>query len=110
MAVERLTEDRGDRTWKLFHVSWYVNLSLVILALLATVFYLSLVWSEAPNELWNVSMMSTTLVIATVLLAGAGISRYQARLEGQHLELKLTIGRLAAQVEELRKIVVSKEK
>lgn len=101
--MERLTEIRGDRTWKLFHVSWYVNLVLVILVLLFSLYYLGEAWAGNPNDAdRNTTMMATMLIIATVLLMGAGISRYSARLEGQHLELKLAIKEVERQVEELK--------
>ena len=96
--MERLTQERGDRTWKLYHIGWYVNL-VAFLAVLAMAFWfcysLSSGWSEEGIEqVSDVVIMMGLVVVATVLLMGAGISRYQARLEGQHLELKLKLNEI----------------
>ncbi|MBN2307841.1 MAG: hypothetical protein JXR94_02655 [Candidatus Hydrogenedentes bacterium] len=96
--MERLTEERGDRTWRLFHIGWYVNL-LAFLGVLAWAFWLVLQIGmaraeEQPVQVSDMIMMMGLFIIAAVLLMGAGISRYQARLEGQHLELKLAINAL----------------
>lgn len=102
--MERLTENRGARTWKLFHIGWYINLALVIVVLLAAAYYLIAAQGEEPtNALNHTIMMGAMLIIATVLLMGAGISRYEARLEGQHLELKLTLKKLSDDLEKLEK-------
>lgn len=101
--MERLTEARGDRTWKLFRLSWYMNVILVGIVLLMALNYFSLAGAGKPAYAErHITMMGAMLVIACVFLIGAGISRYQARLEGQHLELKLAINKLTAEVEALR--------
>ena len=102
--MERLTEHRGARTWKLFHISWYINLALVILVLLASAYFLVAAEGGDPDSsLNNTIMMGSMLIVATVLLMGAGISRYEARLEGQHLELKLELKKISAEIEKLKK-------
>ena len=102
--MERLTEHRGARTWRLFHIGWYINLALVIFVLLASAYYLiAAEASEGAASLNNTVMMGTMLVVATILLMGAGVSRYEARLEGQHLELKLALKEVMAEIEELKK-------
>ena len=92
--------------WKLYHLSWYVNIFIVVLLLaLALHFYVELVWGAgSPAEaMHNATMMTMMLVVASLLLLGAGLSRYQARLEGQHLELKLAIKEIGDRIESLKK-------
>jgi len=103
--MERLTENRGGRAWKLFHISWYINLILVLVVLLFAAKYMfdAQLGEEGSEATRNVVMMSAMVIVASLLLMGAGVSRYQARLEGQHLELKLAIKHIEAQVEELKK-------
>ena len=105
--MERLTEERGERTWKLFHVSWYVNIVLVIIALLisAGVFASAIQDRYAGIEtdfVASISLAVSFLIIACVLLVASGVSRYQARTEGQHLELKMTIQALSKDIAEIR--------
>ena len=102
--MERLTEHRGARTWRLFHIGWYINLALVIFVLLVSAYYLvAAEGSEGTVSLNNTVMMGAMLVVATILLLGAGLSRYEARLEGQHLELKLALKKVMTEIEELKK-------
>jgi len=104
--MERLTVSRGERTWKLYHLSWYINILIVVLLLaLALHFYVEMVWGVgSPVEgMHNASMMTLMLMVASLLLLGAGISRYQARLEGQHLELKLAIKEISGRIDSLKK-------
>jgi len=104
--MERLTVSRGERTWKLYHLSWYLNILIVVLLLaLALHFYIELVWGVGtPAEgMHNATMMALMIVVASLLLLGAGLSRYQARLEGQHLELKLAIKELNDHIDSLKK-------
>lgn len=103
--MERLTERRGGRTWRLFRVGWYFNLVLVVGFLLLAAHFLidAQVGAGGSEETRNIILMVTMLIVASVLLMGAGVSRYEARLEGQHLELKLAIKRLEAEVEEFKK-------
>ncbi|MCP4639983.1 MAG: hypothetical protein GY851_06110 [bacterium] len=104
--MERLTEERGNRTWKLYHIGWYINLLAFLGAVACGFWFLWQVVSggsgEETAQLTDITVMSGLFVIAAVLLLGAGISRYQARLEGQHLELKLAINKLAAAVEKTK--------
>ena len=104
--MERLTVSRGERTWKLYHLSWYLNISIVVFLLaLALHFYIELVLGVgSPAEgMFNATMMTIMLLAASVLLLGAGLSRYQARLEGQHLELKLAIKEISDRIDSLKK-------
>ena len=101
--MQRLTEERGGRTWRLFHIGWYVNIVLVILVLLIALWYLGDAWAGEPADAdRDTTMMAAMLVIASVLLMGAGVSRYEARLEGQHLEIKLAINKLIAELDQVR--------
>ena len=103
--MERLTVSRGERTWKLYHLSWYLNILLVVLLLaLALHFYVEMVWGvgNPAQGIHNATMMAVMLVVACLLLLGAGLSRYQARLEGQHLELKLAIKEITDRLDALK--------
>ena len=105
--MERLTEERGERTWKLFHIGWYINI-LAFLGVLAWAFWILRGMMaghtvEDTTKLMDMVLMMGLVVIAAVLLMGAGISRYQARLEGQHLELKLAVKRLDETVGSLKR-------
>ena len=105
--MDRLTEERGERTWTLFHVGWYINFGCVVVALLGAIYFLGQIWggasAEAGTQEVDVGLMVGLVTIAAVLLMGAGVSRYQARLEGQHLELKMAITKIGTAVENLNK-------
>jgi len=104
--MERLTAERGDRTWKLYHLSWYLNLVIVMVLLgVAFYFYMEtfLSRSDGAQNMRSATMLVIVMVVASVLLLGAGLSRYQARLEGQHLELKLALKQMQEQIEGLKK-------
>jgi NADH:ubiquinone oxidoreductase subunit H len=102
-AMERLTEERGQRTWRLFHIGWYFNIALVVIVLLCALYFLGQAWAGEPSQsLKNTVMMAAMLIIAAVLLMGAGVSRYQARVEGQHLELKLAIKQIMAKLDTMK--------
>lgn len=101
--IERLTAERGAITWRLFHIGWYVNLACVAAAVMGAMWFVKMLMisgSDAPvlQTLIDVSAMMGFFIIAAILLMGAGLSRYQARLEGQHLELKLAIRRVSERV------------
>ncbi len=101
--MERLTPDRNARTWKLFQIGWYANIGLAVLSLFLALYFFSRMWHGYASDIAaGTTMMMSFVIIACVLLMGAGISRYQARLEGQHLELKLTIQRLTEELEAYR--------
>ena len=104
--MERLTVSRGERTWKLYHLSWYLNIFIVLL-LFAVAFYLYMelaIGGGSPAQgMRNATMMTVVLFAAIILLLGAGLSRYQARLEGQHLELKLAIKELGDRIDSVKK-------
>ncbi len=100
---ERLTENRSERTWRLYRMSWYVTVALSVISLLLALFFFSRMWhGYASNIAAGSTIMMAFVVIACLLLMGAGLSRFQARLEGQHLEIKLTLNRLSDQLERLR--------
>jgi hypothetical protein len=101
--MERLTEDRNAVTWRLFQLGWYANIALAVLSFLAVGYFFVNMWHGYIEDIqlgWG--MLMAFLVLALVLLMGAGITRYQARLEGQHLELKLAIREAHAEVRALR--------
>ncbi|MFO7775761.1 MAG: hypothetical protein R6W89_08195 [Candidatus Hydrogenedentota bacterium] len=101
--MERLTSERNTRTWKLFQIGWYVNVVFALLSFFLALFFFSRMWhGYASNIAAGTTMTMAFVTIACVLLMGAGISRYQARLEGQHLELKQTIQKMAADLEAIR--------
>lgn len=89
--MERLTDRRGARSWFLFHLGWYLNLLLFLSAMVAALYFFVRVMNGSESDLHDAVMMMAFVILAAILLLGAGISRYQARLEGQHLELKKTI-------------------
>ena len=89
--MERLTEERGEITWRLFRILWYINFWAGIIAF----FWAGYLWyTDIDFE-----AVIAALVLACVLLVASGITRYQARLEGQHLELKLAINRVLDKLE-----------
>ena len=101
--MERLTAERNARTWKLFQIGWYANIALAMLSLFLALFFFSRMWhGYASNIAAGTIMMMAFVIIACVLLLGAGISRYQARLEGQHLELKLALRQMTDELAALR--------
>lgn len=89
--MERLTEQRGARSWFLFHLSWYLNLALFLIAVGFAAYYFIQLRGGSTNQAHDTVMMMSCLILGAILLLGAGISRYQARVEGQHLELKNAI-------------------
>jgi hypothetical protein len=101
--MERLTEERRKRTWRLFRIGWYVNVALVFLLLLTAFYLFDQAWGSAWGEdVLYIGAAVLSMVSAAVLLMGAGISRYQARLEGQHLEIKLAVQKVADQLSGLK--------
>jgi hypothetical protein len=90
--MERLTNKRGARSWFLYHLGWYLNLLLFLTAIVvALYFFIRIMSSGSAADLYDTIMMMSFAILGAILLMGAGLSRYQARLEGQHLELKNTI-------------------
>jgi len=89
--MERLTDKRGARSWFLFHLSWYLNLALFLIAVGFAAYYFIQLRGGSANQTHDTVMMMSCLILGAILLLGAGISRYQARVEGQHLELKNAI-------------------
>ena len=105
--MERLTPERGERTWKLYRLSWYVTLLCFLVVICGALFFMYLLVSGASDASETATFDSLVMVglflAAGLILIGAAITRYQARLEGQHLELKLAINRLNDAIEALRK-------
>jgi len=89
--MERLTDKRGARSWFLYHLGWYLNLLLFLAAIVAALYFFVRIMTGSEAELYDAVMMMSFVILGAILLMGAGLSRYQARLEGQHLELKKTI-------------------
>lgn len=103
MRPERLTQERGDRTWWLFRISWYMTVALAVISLLVALFFFSRMWQGyASNVAAGTSIFMAFVIIACILLMGAGICRFQARLEGQNLEIKLAIRKVNEELDELR--------
>ena len=104
--MERLTQERGDRTWRWFHIGWYINFACVLAVLVFEYYLFCQLPAVTPdvtgNPLFHTVIMMGLGTIAAVLLIGAGMSRYQARLEGQHLEIKLAINRIQATLDECK--------
>ncbi len=99
----RLTAENNARTWKLFQAGWYANIFLALLSLFVALFFFSRLWHGMAGDIAAAAiMMMSFVIIACVLLLGAGVSRYQARLESQHLELKLAINRMASEIQRLK--------
>ena len=107
--MERLTQERGDRTWKIHHLAWYLNLTafvgLLLWALYHAVAFLEEydITTASSQPLVDLVFASGLIIAALMLFMGAGISRYQARTEGQHLELKLAINRLHDEIASLKR-------
>jgi amino acid permease len=100
---ERLTHERGQRTWRLFRISWYVNIALVVVSLYLALFFFSLMWhGNTRNVAAGSSIMMGFVIVACLLLMGAGICRYQARLEGQNLEIKMAIRKVVEELDDLK--------
>ncbi len=103
--MERLTPERGERTRRLFRIGWYVNFLCFLLAMIDALFFMHQVLSGVSEEsgqtavLTDITAMTGLMVIAFILLMGAGITRYQARLESQNLEIKMAINDLRDQLD-----------
>ena len=102
--MENLSEDGTKSAWMLFRLAWYVNIILFVLVMLVAAYYMTLVLEvKADDGATRTTMMIGMLVIACVLLMGAGISRYEAMSLSQHAEIK-------AAVDDLRKELVDVKK
>jgi hypothetical protein len=64
---------------------------LFLAAILAALYFFIRIMAGSEPNLYDTVMMMSFVILGAILLMGAGLSRYQARLEGQHLELKKTI-------------------
>lgn len=105
--MERLTLERGARTWKWFRIGWYINLACFVVVIIGALYFMYLLasgTSEASDAAtFDTVIMVGLFLLAALLLVGAGVTRYQARLEGQHLELKLAINRINEALDALQK-------
>ncbi len=109
--MERLTPQRAKRTWRLFHISWYINLVCFGIVLACVGYFFGdmnnysaargLATMDAVYLIVDVEYILGLGIIACIFLLGAGISRYQARVEGQHFELKQTLNHILERLEEL---------
>ena len=104
--MDMLSQERREKAYKLFRIFWYINLACVIAAVWGALFFVRLVLAVPAEDvgdlfevITNTSIILGLAIIACVLLMGAGISRYQSRLEGQHLELKQAINKVLAAVQ-----------
>lgn len=103
---ERLTHERGQRTWQLFRMSWYVGIVLAVVSLILALFFFSRMWhGYATNIAAGTSIMMGFVIVASQLLMGAGITRYQARLEGQNLEIKTAVRQLSEELNDLKALL-----
>jgi len=88
-------------------MAWYVTLLCFIAVMLGGMFFMYMLLSGASDASDTATFDSLVMVGlflgGGLILIGAGVTRYQARLEGQHLELKIAINRLQDAVENLRK-------
>jgi len=94
--MERLTVETEKRNWRLYRIGWYVNFFLAVAAIVAAGFAAEKMFridieAEPVFYLIQLVLVIGLALAALILLLGAGLSRYQARLEGQHLEIKTTI-------------------
>lgn len=103
--MERLTQEKEARTYRIYKMQWYANLALFIFCLFLSASLFWRMWQggyEANGYGVPTTIMMSFLVLACLLLMGAGISRYQARLEGQHLEIKLAIRQVSKELDSVR--------
>ncbi|MBI4559442.1 MAG: hypothetical protein HY706_17785 [Candidatus Hydrogenedentes bacterium] len=101
--METLTENQFKKTRASFRRGWYLNIALVtFFLLLGSYFFAEYRAGEPEAAMANLAFSMATAIIASVLLMGAGISRCQARLEGQHLELKIALEEVSEQLDALQ--------
>jgi len=104
--METSIEKDHRSSWWLFRIAWYVNVLLVVGLMLAAAWFLSETVNGEPDERGpNVTMMMGMMTLASVLLLGAGISRYQFMTQTQHYELKTTLDTFKAELAEIKKTV-----
>ncbi len=103
--MERLTKERERRTYRIYKMQWYANLFLFVCCLSLSLILFYRMWQGYyPNGRYELptTIMMSFLLLAFLQLMGAGISRYQSRLEGQHLEIKLAIRQVSKELQEVR--------
>jgi len=104
--METSIEREQKNSWWLFRLAWYLNVLLVVGLLLAAAWFLSETVNGDPGERGpNITMMMGMMTLASVLLLGAGISRYQFMTQNQHHELKVTLDEFKSELAEIKKTV-----
>ena len=102
--MDNLSDESHKSSWMMFRIGWYVNIVLFIIVLLVSAYYLSLVLEVGVDDGGTrTTMMIGMLVIACVLLMGAGISRYEAMSLSQHVEIKQAVEEVQRELQELKK-------
>jgi hypothetical protein len=94
--MERLTEERGERTYKLYRYSWYVNIGVAIFFLVMAGY----VWAADPDGKYTDAL--GFFALGLICFIGSSMSRYQSRLEGQHVELKVTMNRILRELDDIK--------
>jgi len=102
--MENSIEKAQKSSRLLFRIGWYINILLVVgLMLAAAYFFSEIVAGEEGTRGPNVTMMMGMMTLASVLLLGAGVSRYQFMTQEQHHELKATLNEFKTEIEEIKK-------
>ncbi len=101
--TEYLTAERVAKAWLLFRIAWCVNMACVAVAVTGGMWFVSMLMvsdPEAPEVqlMTDIATMMGFFIIAAILLMGAGLTRYHARVEAEHLELKLAVQRVEERV------------
>lgn len=104
--METSIEKAQKSSWWLFRVGWYLNVILVIGLMFAAAYFLAETVNGEPEERGpNITMMMGMVTLASILLLGAGVSRYQFMTQGQHHELKTTLTEFKEELNEIKKSV-----
>lgn len=106
--IEYLTAERIAKATRLSRIAWCVNMACVAAAVTGGMWFVSMLMvsdPEAPEVqlMTDIATMMGFFIIAAILLMGAGLTRYHARVETHHLELKLAVERVEERVVALEK-------
>lgn len=106
--MEYLTAERIAKATRLSRIEWCVNMACVAVAVTGGMWFVSMLMvgdPEAPEVqlMTDLAAMMGFFIIAAILLMGAGLTRYHARVEAHHLELKLAVLRVEERVVALEK-------
>lgn len=101
--MEYLTAERVAKVTRLSRIEWCVNMACVAAAVTGGMWFVSMLMVGDPETpevqlVTDLGAMMGFFIIAAILLMGAGITRYHARVEAHHLELKLAVLRVEARV------------